>query len=440
MDNVILFTTVRPAFGPVPSGVRTMSSSSPMPPARLVNTVRPYAWGSVRALAELLGEEPTGEPQAELWMGAHPGAPSLVDRGAGPRALDELIAADPVGELGPAVLERFGARLPFLFKVLAVGQALSVQVHPTLAQARAGFADEEARGIPVDAPERTYRDGNHKPEMICALSGFDALCGFRPCAETADLLDALRLPVLDRWAKTLRTAPEPEALRTVLAEALGDERGSGTAYAVAAALPGAAAAAAAAGGPHAAALAAYAAVVRDYPGDPGIIAALLLNHVRLSPGQALYLGAGVPHAYLGGLGVEVMANSDNVLRCGLTPKHIDVPELLRVVDFRATAPTVVDPRPVPGSAGDDVYPAPVDEFLLNRHTLTGAAQSVDGEGGPQILLCVAGEAALVDADGESLRLTRGQSAYLPAAAGPVQVESDDAVLFRVSVPSPAVQK
>jgi mannose-6-phosphate isomerase len=402
----------------------------PLSPARLVNTVRPYAWGSTYALADLLGEEPTGEPQAELWMGAHPGAPSLVDRGNGPHPLDQLIADDPKGELGAAALDRFGPRLPFLFKVLAVGQALSVQVHPTLEQARAGFADEEARGIPQDAPERTYRDANHKPEMICALSPFDALCGFRPCAEAADLLDALRLPALDRWAATLRTAPEADALRTVLAEALSDEHRHETARAVAAALPGAVAE----GGPYTAALTAYAAVVRDYPGDPGIIAALLLNHVQLRPGQALYLGAGVPHAYLGGLGVEVMANSDNVLRCGLTPKHIDVPELLRVVDFRSTAPGVVDPVAVPGAAGMDAYPAPVDEFLLTRHTLTGSAQDIDGEG-PQILLCTAGEAVLLDPeDGVRLRLARGQSAYLPAAAGRTRVESEDAVLFQVGVP------
>jgi mannose-6-phosphate isomerase len=411
--------------------------TSPMPPERLANPVRSYAWGSTHALAELLGEEPTGEPQAELWMGAHPGAPSLVDRGTGARPLDQVIADDPERELGAAALARFGPQLPYLFKVLAVGKALSVQVHPTLEQARAGFADEEARGIAQDAPERTYRDSNHKPEMVCALSDFDALCGFRPCAGSADLLDALGLPVLDRWAKTLRSAPEPEALRTVLAEALTDEHRYGTARAIAAALPGAAAA----DGPYSAALTAYARVVEEYPGDPGIIAALLLNHVRLRPGQALYLGAGVPHAYLGGLAVEVMANSDNVLRCGLTPKHIDVPELLRVVDFRATAPGVLDPVPASEARGVDLYSAPVDEFLLSRHTLTGAAQHINGsgegsgDGGPQIVLCTAGGADLLDADGGRLRLTRGQAAYLPAAAGAVRVESDQAVLFRVSVPA-----
>ena len=410
-------------------------ASSPTPPERLVNPVRPYAWGSTRALAEFLGQEPSGEPQAELWMGAHPGSPSLVDRGAGPQPLDQLIAADPARELGPSALARFGPQLPYLFKVLAVGRALSVQVHPTLEQARAGFADEEARGIPLDAPERTYRDRNHKPEMLCALSGFDALCGFRRPADAADLMDAVRVPALDRWAKTLRTSPEAEALRTVLAEALSDDHRHGTARQVAAALPGAAAEAEAAGSPHAAALGAYAAVARDYPGDPGIIAALLLNHVRLSPGQALYLGAGVPHAYLGGLGVEVMANSDNVLRCGLTPKHIDVPALLRVVAFRATAPELVDPRTVPGTVGEDVYPAPVDEFTLTRHTLTGTgpAQGLEAEG-PQILLCASGEVDLLDDAGERLRLTRGQSAYLSAASVRTRAASrTPAVLFRVGV-------
>lgn len=146
---------------------------------RLLNTVRPYAWGSLTALPELLGQQPTGEPQAELWMGAHPGDPSRADRGDGPRRLDDLIAADPEGELGAASVARFGPTLPFLFKVLAAGIPLSIQAHPTLDQARAGFAAENALGIPVDAPERSYRDANHKPEMVCALASS------RACAASA---------------------------------------------------------------------------------------------------------------------------------------------------------------------------------------------------------------------------------------------------------------
>ncbi|MFJ6214613.1 mannose-6-phosphate isomerase, class I [Streptomyces sp. NPDC092296] len=397
---------------------------------RLVNTVRPYAWGSTTAIPELLGQEPTGEPQAELWMGAHPGAPSRVDRGDGECSLAEVIAADPKAELGTATLERFGPTLPFLLKVLAAGHALSVQVHPTLEQAQAGFADEEARGVPLDAPHRNYKDANHKPEMICALSDFDGLCGFRAPAASADLLDSLGIPALERWTATLRTAPEAEALRTVLAEVLGTDRDRGTAMAaeVAEALEKAALG----DGPYAADCAAYAAAARDFPGDPGIIAALLLNRVRLRPGQAMYLGAGVPHAYLSGLGVELMANSDNVLRCGLTPKHVDVPELLRVVDFRATEPAVLSPSPVPGTPGEELYPAPVTEFRLSRCTVRDGSLTLDGRT-PQILLCAAGEAVLTDAAGSTLTLAPGRSAYLPADGTDVRVGGIGAVVFRATV-------
>ncbi|MGA5701564.1 mannose-6-phosphate isomerase, class I [Peterkaempfera bronchialis] len=403
---------------------------------RLVTTVRPYAWGSTTAIPQLLGQEPTGEPQAELWMGAHPGAPSRVDRGDGERSLAEVIAADPRRELGAATVERFGPTLPFLFKVLAAGHALSVQVHPTLEQARAGFAAEEARGVPLDAPHRNYKDANHKPEIICALSDFDGLCGFRAPAATADLLDSLGLPALAAWTEVLRTRPEEEALRTVLAEVLGADRERTAAVVgeVAEALEKGAAG----DGPHAATCAAYATAARDYPGDPGIIAALLLNHVTLRPGQALYLDAGVPHAYLSGLGVELMANSDNVLRCGLTPKHIDVPELLRVVDFHATAPAVLHPVTVPGADGEERYPAPVQEFRLSRYRLTGAGRTpdrhtVDGRT-PQILLCAAGEAELTDAAGRTLTLSGGQSAYLPADGAESTLTGTDALVFRATVP------
>ncbi|MGW3405167.1 mannose-6-phosphate isomerase, class I, partial [Streptomyces zhihengii] len=151
---------------------------------RLDNTVRPYAWGSTTAIPELLGTAPTGEPQAEMWMGAHPGAPSGTNRGT----LDQVIAADPEGELGQAAVGAFGPRLPFLLKLLAAGAPLSLQVHPDLAQAAAGHAAEEAAGVPVDAPHRNYKDANHKPELVCALTPFDGLCGFRPPVEAADLL------------------------------------------------------------------------------------------------------------------------------------------------------------------------------------------------------------------------------------------------------------
>ncbi|MEU6175793.1 mannose-6-phosphate isomerase, class I [Streptantibioticus parmotrematis] len=394
----------------------------------LANTVRPYAWGSTTALPELLGTEPTGEPQAELWMGAHPGAPSRLDRGTGPVPLNDVIAADPRGELGDAVVDRFGPRLPFLFKVLAAGTALSVQVHPDLDQAKAGFADEEARGIPADAPDRTYRDANHKPEMLCALTPFEGLCGFRHPAEAADLLESLAVDELKPFVDILRARPESDALREVLVAVLSAER-----TAMAETVERAALAAARLGegdGPFADACAAYAQAAHDFPGDPGVIAAMLLNHVRLQPGEALYLGAGIPHAYLSGLGVELMANSDNVLRCGLTPKHIDVPELLRVVRFTPGDPAVR--RPEDAGDGEEVYDTPIDEFRLSRYVLApGAAAHRLAAPAPQILLCTAGRATLTDADGTRLTLERGRSAYAPAGE-PLTLDGEGTV-FRATV-------
>ncbi|MBT2387685.1 mannose-6-phosphate isomerase, class I [Streptomyces sp. ISL-11] len=397
---------------------------------RLANTVRPYAWGSTTAIPELLGTAPTGEPQAELWMGAHPGAPSRVDRGDGPRPLCDAIAEDPEAELGAAAVRRFGPRLPFLFKLLAAASPLSLQVHPDLERARAGFAEEEARGVPHDAPERTYKDANHKPELLCALTAFDGLCGFRAPDETAGLLAALDVDSLKPYVDLLHARPESDALREVLTAVLSAEH-----TAIAETVEAATAAAgrlAAEEGPHRAAYAAYASLARHYPGDPGVIAAMLLNHVRLHPGEALYLGAGVPHAYLDGFGVEIMANSDNVLRCGLTPKHIDIPELLRVVRFESTAPAVL--RPEADAGGEEVYTTPADEFRLSRYVFAPASETPATlpEGTPQVLLCTAGTAVLRDGDGTELTLRRGESAFVRADER-VRLAGDGATVFRATV-------
>lgn len=410
---------------------------------RLSNTVRPYAWGSTTAIPELLGTDPTGEPQAEMWMGAHPGAPSRITRpgdtdpgsgsgtgrsvsdhsgtgsdhsGAGGRSLADVIAADPERELGPAAVAAFGPRLPFLLKLLAAGAPLSLQVHPDLAQAQHGYADEERRGIPVDAPHRTYKDANHKPELICALTPFEGLCGFRRPAEAADLLAALGVDSLKPYVDLLRARPEDAALREVLTAILGadpDEMSRTVAEA--------AEAADRLGGDHAP----YAQIAHHYPGDPGVIAAMLLNHVQLQPGEAMFLGAGVPHAYLGGLGVEIMANSDNVLRCGLTPKHIDVPELLRIVRFEATEPGILRPEATP--SGEELYETPVDEFRLSRYVLPDGGAPVDLTAAtPQILLCTAGAPRA----GE-IALGPGESVFVPADET-VEV-SGSGTLFRATV-------
>ncbi|MDQ0943019.1 mannose-6-phosphate isomerase, class I [Streptomyces sp. V1I1] len=366
---------------------------------RLSNTVRPYAWGSTTAIPELLGIAPTGEPQAEMWMGAHPGAPSRVTRDTAEQPLSEVIAADPVRELGPAAVEKFGPRLPFLLKLLAAGAPLSLQVHPNLAQAKEGYAAEENAGVPIDAPHRNYKDANHKPELICALTPFDGLCGFRAPLEAADLVAGLDVDSLKPYVDLLHAHPEEAALREVLTAVLTADPDEMTAT-----VAEAAAAAERLGGAYAP----YASIAHHYPGDPGVIAAMLLNYVQLQPGEALFLGAGVPHAYLNGLGVEIMANSDNVLRCGLTPKHVDVPELLRIVRFEASDPGVLRPEASP--SGEEVYDTPIDEFRLSRYVLApDAAPRGLTAPTPQILLCTSGSVTAGD-----LTLAPGESAFVPA--------------------------
>ncbi|MFE9422343.1 mannose-6-phosphate isomerase, class I [Kitasatospora sp. NPDC006697] len=397
---------------------------------RLVNTVRPYAWGSTTAIPALLGEQPTGEPQAELWLGAHPGDSSRVDRGAGQAALSELIAADPAAELGAESVAKFGPQLPFLLKVLAAELPLSLQVHPTRAQAQAGFAAEEAAGVPVEAGHRNYKDANHKPELICALDEFDGLCGFRDPLATAGLMEELGLPGLAPLIDLLRTKPAEQALREALATVLSTDPAvvAATVDELAAVL--AERLAEQPDSPRALEWSGYAYAARHFPGDAGVLAALLLNVVRLQPGEALYLGAGVPHAYLHGTGVEIMANSDNVLRCGLTPKHVDVPELLKVVVFQPGDPGVLRPRA--GADGEELFPVPIDEFRLSRFALgAGEQRRVDGRAA-QILLCTEGSVRLTGADGAELELGRGGSAYLPAT-GTDTVLSGAGTLFRATV-------
>ncbi|MGW3142640.1 mannose-6-phosphate isomerase, class I [Streptomyces sp. NPDC001139] len=379
---------------------------------RLDNTIRPYAWGSTTAIPALLGVEPSGEPQAEMWMGAHPGAPSRTARGT----LVGVIDAAPETELGPEAVARFGPRLPFLLKILAAGAPLSLQVHPDLAQAKEGYADEERRSIPVDAPHRNYKDANHKPELICALTEFDGLCGFRDPLRAADLLDGLGVDSLKPYVDLLHAHPEDAALREVLTAILtaDPEEMRHTVHETASAC-------ARLGGPYAP----YAEIAHHYPGDPGVIAAMLLNHVRLQPGEALFLGAGIPHAYLSGLGVEIMANSDNVLRCGLTPKHVDVPELLRVVRFEASDPGVLRPEASPD--GEEVYETPIDEFRLSRYVLPegGTPHDLTRET-PQILLCTAGSVRAGEEE-----LTPGTSVFVPA--GEKAEVSGAGTVFRATV-------
>ncbi|WP_405811852.1 mannose-6-phosphate isomerase, class I [Streptomyces sp. NBC_01520] len=390
-------------------------------PSLLSPAVRNHPWGSRTAIPALLGQRPDGEPQAELWFGAHRVVPSLLPDRPGRPDLAAAVTADPLRELGEASLAAHGPELPFLPKVLAAERALSVQVHPTRRQAQNGHDREEAAGVPLDAPHRTFEDRNHKPELLCALEPFEALCGFREPARTAELLDALAVPELRRWSVVLHSRPAHEALsRTLRAALRAPERLVRT---VSAALPRLTASP----DPWSNAGAAYAAVAEDFPGDPGLLAALLLNQVRLDAEEALYRGAGVPHAYVRGTGVEITANSDNVLRCGLTDKHVDTVLPADIVDCTPMRPAVMRPTPT-GPAGETEFCSPTEEFVLSRLETGTEAVSVT-DPGPQVLLCLVGHVRLTSGP----PLSRGAAVFVPAGS-PCEVTGGGAVLHRARVP------
>ena len=384
----------------------------------LDNPVRAYAWGSRTVIPELLGQEvPSPHPQAEMWLGAHPADSShLVHADGGRTSLLDALGADPKQLLGPERSERWDSTLPFLLKVLAADEPLSLQAHPSIEQARAGFAREEAAGIARDASDRNYKDANHKPELICALTELHALVGFRDPAVTVRLLRALEVPELAGHAELLAAQPDADGLRALfttwitLPQAMLDT--------LVPALQEGCVRLAGSEGEFSTEARTALELSERYPGDAGVLAALLLNRVTIEPGEALYLPAGNLHAYLSGAGIEIMANSDNVLRGGLTPKHVDVPELLRVLDFHPTPPPIVVGNP----DGDWVrYDTPAEEFLLRRFDGSPGRPVVVPKGGPRILLCTAG-AACVRSLGGDLEIARGASLWLGASDTDVTIE------------------
>jgi len=405
----------------------------------LTGALRSYAWGSRTAIAELCGRPvPSAHPEAELWFGAHPADPAYVTLAEGTtKSLLDVVAADPERELGAAA-GQFGDKLPFLLKILAAEEPLSLQAHPSAEQARAGFAKENRDGVPLDSPMRNYRDDNHKPELVVALDRFEALAGFREPLRTVELFRALAVPALEPYADMLASQPDSQGLRAlfttwitlphqVLDTLLPAVLDGCVRYLSApdASAPGAR--------PFIAEARTALELAENYPGDAGVLAALLLNRLTLQPGQALFLDAGNLHAYLRGVGVELMANSDNVLRGGLTPKHVDVPELLRVLDFEPLDLPIVLPEP----AGDGSvrYHTPAPEFALRRFDLIeGAGQVPLTDAGPGIVLCTSGTARLLDGATELL-VPRGSAAWISAADTGIRAQSVDgpAQLFCATV-------
>ena len=393
----------------------------------LQNTVQHYAWGSPTSIPELLGKEnPSGRPWAELWMGAHPKAPSLVSYEGRWVSLKVLIEKHPQNMLGPRAAEKFNNTLPYLFKVLAAAKPLSIQAHPSLEQAKAGFDKENRQGIPLDAPQRNFKDSNHKPECICALSKFYALCGFRNITDIVAMMTAAcPLGLADRL-EYLKKHSDAGGLRQfyialmkmnsrhqkrVIDETLqniykfSDQQ---IVYWVKR-------------------------LSNEYPSDIGMLSPILLNLVCLEPGQALFLPAGELHAYLEGLGIELMANSDNVLRGGLTPKHIDVAQLLNVVHFE---PRTIHKLPaVESGKNEKIYFNPAEEFVLSSICVSdksvcesSASRSIE------ILLCIEGQASIRDfGANDILEIKKGNSVIIPAAVKRYAI-SGDAVFYKAAVP------
>ncbi|HGP4137170.1 TPA: mannose-6-phosphate isomerase [Enterobacter roggenkampii] len=376
---------------------------------KLINSVQNYAWGSKTALTDLYGiANPNNLPMAELWMGAHPKSSSKIeDAGGQARSLRDVIDADKAALLGDKVAQRFG-ELPFLFKVLCADQPLSIQVHPNKQASEIGFAKENAAGIPLDAAERNYKDPNHKPELVFALTPFLAMNAFREFSEIISLLQPVA-GAHNAIAHFLEN-PNAEALSQLFASLLnmqGEEKSHALAV-LKAALESQQ------GEPWET----IRLIAQFYPDDSGLFSPLLLNVVKLNPGEAMFLFAETPHAYLQGVALEVMANSDNVLRAGLTPKYIDIPELVANVKFVAKPAAELLTQPVKNGAELD-FPIPVEDFAFSLHDLSQTETTIAQESAA-ILFCVEGEATLHKGE-QRLVLKPGESAFVAANESPVSV-------------------
>ncbi len=372
--------------------------------------VRHYDWGSRSALGRLLGRPASGRPEAELWMGAHPAAPSVARVGTRRVTLDRLIAEHPAETLGRAPLQGHDATLPFLFKVLALGKPVSVQAHPTRARAVRGFEAEQRAGVPLDAPHRSYKDRGHKPEVMMALEPMVVLSGIRPldqihAALTAAGVEDLTPPAGVRDAaeatrRLLRATLELDdtagaRLHRRLVDGVARDTAEGSLLVT---------------------------LAGHYPDDPTVIAALLLNQFELRPEEALYTPPGQLHAFVSGAGIELMANSDNVLRAGLTGKHVDVDELLAATDLRPAAPA----RVVPRAAGpaERIYPSPAEEFRLS--VIDPEVGGSFTPRGPEVLLLL-GDGAHLRWPGGTLTLRRGDAAFVPASVAAYEAHGTGAL-------------
>ncbi len=395
---------------------------------KMQNPIQTYAWGSRKAIADLLGQHvPSPEPQAELWMGAHPKSPSKVRLDGRWQSLLTLIDRFPQELLGQKVSEHYNRTLPYLFKVLAAGEPLSIQAHPDAEQAIEGFNRENLQGLALEDPQRNYRDDRPKPECMCALTPFTGLCGFRSPQEVAAVSEPVWPKKYDTVSDLLGNANRSDALRTFFQSLMQSDAARIAEITT-----------------HVVEKSEvlrnqneiYDWVIRlhqKYPGDVGVLSPLILNVIQLKPGEALFLPPKQLHAYLDGLGIELMANSDNVLRGGLTPKHIDVQELMKILSFEPYKPDVLTPYFKHETEG--VYASSTDTFSLSQLIVTGRQpHKSDGRRqGPEIILGVEGSAAISqDGEQEPVSIEKGESVFVPAAVNTYTV-TGNAKLFKAAV-------
>ena len=398
--------------------------------AILKNKIQEYAWGSKTFIPELIGEpSPAERPCAEMWMGSHPKASSIALYNDRSISLDKLIAGDPLGSLGSSVAERFSNNLPFLFKILAAEKPLSIQAHPNKEQAETGFVRENREKIGLNAAHRNYRDDNHKPELICALEPLWALKGFREIKDIIELGERIGVPPERLGTDILKNRPDKEGLkeffinlmkmedskkRCLIEEVIENIKEIKC---------------------HDPVFEWIDRLNRGHPGDIGSLSPLFLNVVRLQPMEAMHIPSGELHAYLGGAGLELMANSDNVLRGALTVKHVDLMELLNILDFLPHVPEIL--KPVEGDeALELIYPVTAEEFMLSVLSINGEDSIYNShwKRSAEIIICIKGEATIKDRDGgDVLEIKKGVSLFIPASVKQYLIRGK-AIIYKASVP------
>ena len=384
---------------------------------KLQNTVKNYDWGSPEWIPSLLkADNPDRVPWAEFWMGVHSAGPSRIIKSAETLLLPEFISMDKETLLGRECAFKYGT-LPFLFKIIAAARPLSIQAHPDIEQAREGFGRENDKEIPLDAPNRNYRDSNHKPELLCALSPFMALCGFRKCSEIKTLMEIICTGIYAPGSQgSLKAGIEK------LIEALGRENENPIKAFIQALfsidfsdL-----------GQHIMKsqglleksfgeyqdewkLCSY--LASFYPEDPGVIAPLFLNIIELKPSEAIFIPPGVLHTYIHGMGIELMTNSDNVIRGGLSSKHVDSAELLKVLNFSEYKPEIYKAPQI--SPAFFSYPVKAEEYVLSVLSCQGTSVQYP-EAGPSIVFLTQGDLVITENGREAVTLKTGESAFIPA--------------------------